>query len=156
MVLSQIQAGARKTERRLEDFDITGTFLTCISNDSQEAKDIARGQVAMYVSMGYYTPVLVHEGFVEEMQQVRKFMEAGNPEKAVASVSDEMVERLTVSGNRKEFREALKERFEAGMKLAILYPVAGFHSPYPTKELNTGPESSAGVYEAALEAAKSL
>jgi len=79
-----------------------------VSDDQSESREIVREFVALYVcSMGdYYHKLVSSYGFGEEADRARKLW-SDNRAEAIKSISDELIDLVSVSGSPGEGRERL-------------------------------------------------
>ncbi len=91
-----------------------------VSENENESREIVREFIAMYVcSMGdYYQKVVSGYGFADEAAKARKLWRENKAE-AVKSISDDLVELVSVSGSPENGREKLK-RFLKNSDIPIL------------------------------------
>ena len=92
-------------------FDV-GVLLYCaISEDRQEAVELAKSGLAFYFPIPYFADVLEYHGFTAELDRGRKAAARRDVPGMIAAVSDEMVEAIAVAGTPDEVPEKLR-RYE--------------------------------------------
>ncbi|MFX0015863.1 MAG: LLM class flavin-dependent oxidoreductase [Promethearchaeota archaeon] len=91
----------RKPElRSKEEMEIASYILTCAS-DTENAKNLIQRNLAYYIGgMGtYYYEIIKRFGFIEEANRIKAAFQAGDREVAAKSVSQDMLDRITVVGS---------------------------------------------------------
>ena len=94
-----------------------------VSENRNESREIAREFVALYVcSMGdYYHKLVSSYGFGEEADRAKKLWRENRAE-AIKSISDEMLDLVSVSGSPEEGREKLREFAENSDLPILMFP----------------------------------
>ncbi len=117
--LGELQEGASKAGRNLNDV-ASALFATAfISNDAAAARRPARTLLSRYGSMPYYGNMLAAAGFEREMAGIRAA--AGDPKAALAAVSDAMIDATLLVGPEERVRERLTELTAPGVGWAIVF-----------------------------------
>jgi F420-dependent oxidoreductase-like protein len=120
--------GAVRSGRDMGQFEIAPMILTAVSDDDPRAvRDLARAHIAFYVGgMGtFYADLVERQGFPEEASRIAqewaKPGQAGRSS-AAAAVTDEMLDAMTLVGDRLHVLNKLDEYANAGVTL----PIAAF------------------------------
>ncbi|MXZ12546.1 MAG: LLM class flavin-dependent oxidoreductase [Candidatus Dadabacteria bacterium] len=94
-----------------------------VSDDRSESREIVREFVALYVcSMGdYYHKLVSSYGFREEADRAKKLWR-DNRAKAIKSISDELIDLVSVSGSPDEGRESLRAFAENSDLPILMFP----------------------------------
>lgn len=124
-----IRAGAARSRRDPREVVLAGFITSAASEESGPALDAARGLVALLSSFG--TSSLSREGNEEylkpfsknELQPIRDAMMKKGLLEAAKEAPDEMVRNFAAVGTKKEVCEKLLDYEEAGLNLAIMFPV---------------------------------
>jgi F420-dependent oxidoreductase-like protein len=117
-----LEAGAAKAERPVSDCTVCVVQPVVVTNDRQAGRDSVRPHLALYIGgMGsrrrnYYNQLWQRYGFVEEAQRIQDLYLDRRKEEAIALVSDEMVDLVTIIGPAEECRERLAELERHGVQ----------------------------------------
>ena len=106
VVVPAIGRGAEGAGRELGEINITTNVITQISEDRDEARLLAAGQLAFYATTRSYTPVLALHGFEDRVGPIREAHARGDFG-AMAQLAAPMVDTLTVAGTPEEIRERI-------------------------------------------------
>jgi probable F420-dependent oxidoreductase len=109
-LLPNLEAGAALAGRPLAALDVTVSACCSIDDDSATAKRAAAGLVAFYATVRTYADFFAFHDLSTDQQRVRDAFRLGTPAAALGEhVSDDAVERLTVSGTPDEVRRQLAD-----------------------------------------------
>src|SRR5215510_7239855 len=123
-----IEIGAKRAGRNLEDIDLTTLLITAISRDRQQAIQDAKNQIAFYASVKSYEGILNLHGWEQQKLAIWEHFRTFNLPKMAAAVTDDMVEQIAIAGTPDECREQL-HKWEGLIDLLIHYtPTAGMHA----------------------------
>jgi len=100
---------AREVDRHPDDIRVAPYVPAAVSDDAEDARDVARGHVAYYVGSGEGYRRAVAQSFPEQADAVAEAWRDGDRDGARAAVTDEMLDALTVAGTPADARE----QFEA-------------------------------------------
>ena len=122
-----IEEGLRRSGRDRKDFAVYLYIDVLISDDREQALEIARGTPAFYATVRAYAPFFALHGFEDEAKQIREtFREAkGFTPKANAIVTDEMAEAFVVIGNADEVKAKVAEYAEFADGIILQTPTQG-------------------------------
>jgi F420-dependent oxidoreductase-like protein len=120
--IAAIRAGAERVERDANLIDIAPFVNVVVSDDLKNAHNQARLPLAYYVGgMGdYYHDSLARLGFVDEADRIRELWQAGRPKSAIAAVTDEMVDSISICGSIENCRARLDEMYAFGATLPLV------------------------------------
>lgn len=118
---AQIAKGAEAKGRSIEDIEIATSVICSVADDSRQAIDGAKPQIAFYGTTRTYKPVLDHHGFGDATERLRAAHAANDMFGMAAVVTDEMVETYAVTGPPDEARAKL-QRYEGVVDTVILNP----------------------------------
>jgi len=104
------------------DFFVGDMIPTCISDDRDAARAVARKTLQFYVSLPNYRSYWKEAGYEEEMLAIEEALQAGERERVGALMSDRWLADCTLSGPASEVLEGLEAWYEAGVKTPILVP----------------------------------
>ncbi|WP_190814446.1 LLM class flavin-dependent oxidoreductase [Saccharopolyspora pogona] len=107
-VLPRLRQGAQRSGRPLQTLDVTVSACCSIDDDSVSARRRAAGLVGFYASVRTYADFFAFHGLAEDHSRVSEAFRGGTPADRLGSlVSDEAVDRLTISGTPDEVRARL-------------------------------------------------
>ena len=121
----QVVQPALAAGRSASDVTVAPQVLALASNTEEEnahARNLARAHMAYYVGgMGtYYNDLFRRYGYVEESARVREAWEAGDRERAAQSITDEMLENITIIGDRDDCLRKVEKYRQAGADMPVL------------------------------------
>lgn len=124
--LRQLEAGARKAGRRLEDIDRPQLVVCSVDNDRKRALDGARKLVTQY--LGQQPHIMkasgVKQELLDEIAQVLTWPATEEQiEEAMRLVPDDVVQLITASGKPDEVKAKVREYVANGATCPILYPL---------------------------------
>jgi 5,10-methylenetetrahydromethanopterin reductase len=96
---------AREDDRDPAAIAVTPYVPSAVSDDPEEARDIARGHIAYYVGSGEGYRKAAAQSFPDAATEVAQAWRDGDRETARAAVTDEMLAGLTVAGTPEQARE---------------------------------------------------
>ena len=109
--LDDLRRGADLGNRDPDDVRTTFVLPCCALPDGDAARNLARQHLAFYVGgMGdFYRNALARQGYEEQAHAIHDAWQDGDHERAVGTVSDDLLDALAAAGTPEEVRE----RFEA-------------------------------------------
>jgi coenzyme F420-dependent oxidoreductase len=112
--LDDFRRGAELGDRDPEDMRVAVTVRSCVLDDPERAREVARRQLAFMIGAygPYYRQSIAEQGFEAATDSVHEAWTEGDRETAVAAVTDEMVDRLVAVGTQETAEERL-QRYEA-------------------------------------------
>jgi alkanesulfonate monooxygenase SsuD/methylene tetrahydromethanopterin reductase-like flavin-dependent oxidoreductase (luciferase family) len=120
-----LQAGAKRAGRSLDQFDAVVGFPTIVTPDASGIEQ-NKGQIVMFATaMGsskFYAESFSQAGFSDEVRRIQELVARGDMKGAVAVVSDEMCDALTLSGTPDNVRKRIDAYRAAGAKTIALNP----------------------------------
>ncbi|HVU12352.1 MAG TPA: LLM class flavin-dependent oxidoreductase [Phototrophicaceae bacterium] len=124
--LDQLEAGARKAGRRLEDIDRPQLVVCSVDTDRKRALDGARKLVTQY--LGQQPHIMkasgVSQELLDEIGQVLTWPATEEQiEEAMRLVPDDVVQLITASGTPTEVKAKVREYVANGATCPILYPL---------------------------------
>lgn len=125
----QIQRGANKRERKLENFDIQAYLLISIGRDRVRARNAIKPLIGSFIGMaGFFgpDPILTCTGLTpEEIKPLTGPALKG--ENVAPLVTDWMLDTFTISGTPEECQERLDLLFEAGLTSPVAFETPGIN-----------------------------
>lgn len=126
MAMAQLEIGAKKAGKSIDDIDRPQLVVCSVDHDRQKALDAARKLVTQY--LGQQPHIMkasgVSQDLLDEIGQVLTWpaTEAQILE-AMKLVPDEVVQMITASGTPAEVKGKVREYIAAGATCPILYPL---------------------------------
>jgi F420-dependent oxidoreductase-like protein len=127
-----LSKGAERSGRPLEDLSICVSQSVVVTDDVQAGRQAVRPHLALYIGgMGsrrknYYNQLFRRYGFEEEAERIQELYLDRRREEAMAAITDEMVDLVTIIGPVEECRRRLSELEAAGVdEVALSLQVPG-------------------------------
>ena len=134
-----LAAGAARSGRDLDGFDVAPNVQVHIADDLAAARDAMRPFLALYIGgMGsrernFYTEQAARYGFEQAARTVQDHYLAGDRPQAMAALPDELIDLVTLCGPAARVRERLEAHREAGVGTLIAAPMAWTHAERVTQ-----------------------
>src|ERR1700712_1006806 len=125
-----LETGAAKSGRSLENFDIAPTVNMYISDDRAKARDMMRPVLGLYIGgMGskeknFYAELVGRYGFEAEAAKVQDLFLSGQREEAMAALPDELIDLVSLCGPEDVVLEQLRKFKAAGVGTLSVLPMA--------------------------------
>jgi F420-dependent oxidoreductase-like protein len=125
-----LEEGAARSGRSLDDFRIMPTVNCYIGDDAEQARNLTRPFIALYVGgMGsreknFYNALVQRYGFEDEARRVQELYLDGKREEAMAALSDELIDKVSLVGPKEKVRDQLQVFREAGVHTLGVTPLA--------------------------------
>jgi 5,10-methylenetetrahydromethanopterin reductase len=117
--LGELAEGAKTANRKVSEVEPTLFATAFISDDLEAARRPARKLLSRYGALRYYGNMLANAGFRSEIEGIRA---AGRDEpKAMAAVSDNMIDSALLVGPESRIRERLAELAAPGLGTVIVF-----------------------------------
>jgi F420-dependent oxidoreductase-like protein len=114
VVVPRVREGRERAGKALEGFDIVAAVPVGLTDDPDAARAAMRQDLITYASLPFYRSMLERSGFGAEIAAFDEGMQAGDPDRAKAGLSDRMLDALTGIGKAEEVRAAVERYREAG------------------------------------------
>jgi F420-dependent oxidoreductase-like protein len=120
-----LEAGATRSGRSLDGFDIAPTVQVSIDDDLERARDMMRPFIALYVGgMGsrdknFYNQLMRRYGFEDAASEIQDLYLEGKKQEAAAAIPPELIDLVTMCGPRERVAERLEVYREAGVGTLI-------------------------------------
>lgn len=125
VVLPNLQTGAARANRSLENFDIACGLPAIVTAD-QNGLELIKGQVLMFATAGgsspFYGESFSRAGFSAPLAEVRERVSRKDMQGALRVITDEMADAFTLAGSREHVRRRLRAYQEAGIKTIVMNP----------------------------------
>ena len=128
--LPLLEEGAARVGRSLDGFRVAPSVNFLVSDDENAARDAVRPFLALYIGgMGsreknFYNQLVRRYGFEQEAQDVQDLYLAGRKEDAMARLSHELIDLVSLVGRRERVREKMQVFREAGVHTLGITPLA--------------------------------
>lgn len=126
--LRQLEAGATRAGRNLDDIDRPQLIVCSVDNDREAAIDTTRGLLCQYLAQQPHIAKAsgVSEDVVRQIQAILGWPATHEQiENAKHLVPEDLIQRITASGTPDEARAKVQEYVKRGATCPILYPVGG-------------------------------
>ena len=117
--LEWLETGADRTGRSVDDIDVAMYVLIAIDDDPDVARDKAREHIAYYLRdiPGYYGRVAAMAGFEDEVERAEQ---AASTADAAATLSDDFVDLMSVTGTPDDIESGMQELRDTGVELPVV------------------------------------
>jgi F420-dependent oxidoreductase-like protein len=125
-----LEEGASRAGRSLNGFDIAPTVNAFVSDDLEQARDLMRPVLALYVGgMGsrdqnFYNKLVQRYGFEAAAEEVQNLYLDGRKDEAAAAIPAELIDMVSLCGPRDVVRDRLAAFREAGVGTLMITPMA--------------------------------
>jgi len=118
----ELEAGAEKAGRDAGQIEVSPYIPAAVSSGENLAKSIVKEYIAYYVGgMGtFYHSAMVRYGFQAEADMIVDKWSKGDKSGAINSVTDEMVDSLSICGRAESGRSKIAEYIDNGADLPII------------------------------------
>ncbi|MCX5230199.1 LLM class F420-dependent oxidoreductase [Streptomyces sp. NBC_00233] len=124
-----LKEGAAARAPELGPLQISAGGLLAIGPDAERTRELARGQLALFVGgMGapghnYYHDLVSRYGYAREAETIQRLFRAGDKAGAAAAVPAALLEATTICGTESYVRDRLDAYREAGVTHLQVVPV---------------------------------
>jgi len=124
-----LEEGAARAGRSLDDFRICPSVNVMISDDIENARNMMRPILALYVGgMGsrdqnFYNRLVSSYGFEREAEKVQDLYLAGQKTEAMFALPDELIDLVSIVGPRDRAKAKIRAFRDAGVDTLIVWPV---------------------------------
>ncbi|HEY8641670.1 MAG TPA: LLM class F420-dependent oxidoreductase [Candidatus Dormibacteraeota bacterium] len=132
VILPELEKGAARSGRSLDDFSVCVFQPVVVTADRKAGRDLVRPHLALYIGgMGsrgknYYNQLFRRYGYEEEAARIQDLYLERRKDEAMALITDEMIDAVTVIGTAGECREQLDELERVGVdEVAMALQVPG-------------------------------
>lgn len=125
--LEQIDRGAKRSGRRVEDLEIVQRRAMRVTETAEETRDALeffRGHLAFYGSAAAYQQALIALGYGEAVEEIRAGYAARDRARTMRAVTDEMVTRIFTFGAADDCRARLRAHYDGGLDTIAVSPQA--------------------------------
>ncbi len=122
--LEQMDLGAKRVGRRVDDLEIVMRRAILVCDDETEGREFFRRHFAFYASAPAYQDTVIRLGYRDAVDEVRAGYETRDRARITAAISDEMVERVFVFGDEARCQARLRADYETGIETVAVSPQA--------------------------------
>jgi F420-dependent oxidoreductase-like protein len=125
-----LEAGAARSGRSLDGFDIAPTVNAYVSDDREAARNIMRPVLALYIggmgsrAQNFYNNLVQRYGFEAAAREIQELYLDGRQDDAAAAIPDALIDMVSLCGPRDVVRDRLAAYREAGVGTLMLSPMA--------------------------------
>lgn len=125
-----LEEGAGRADRSLDGFDIAPTVNAYVSDDREQARDLMRPVLALYIGgMGsrdqnFYNRLVQRYGFEAAAAEIQDLYLSGKKEEAGAAIPNELIDMVSLCGPRDVVRDRLAAFRDAGVGTLMVTPMA--------------------------------
>ncbi|MGH2746595.1 MAG: LLM class flavin-dependent oxidoreductase [Actinomycetota bacterium] len=132
--LGWVAEGASEAGRDPGQLDCVIRLPVAMDEDEEVLGLMARRLITSYVTVDVYNRSISTQGFKTEARDIKDAWRTGDRERANDLVSDELVDRLLIFGDRDACREKLRAFRDAGVKTPVLFPFSVAGDPVERKK----------------------
>ena len=125
-----LQEGADRAGRSLDGFDIAPTVNAYVSDDREQARNLMRPVLALYIGgMGsrdqnFYNRLVQRYGFEGPAAEIQDLYLSGKKEEAAAAIPNELIDMVSLAGPADVVRDRLAAFRDAGVGTLMITPMA--------------------------------
>ena len=125
-----LQEGAERAGRSLDAFDIAPTVNAYVSDDREQARNLMRPVLALYIGgMGsrdqnFYNRLVQRYGFEGPAAEIQDLYLSGKKEEAAAAIPNELIDMVSLAGPADVVRDRLAAFRDAGVGTLMITPMA--------------------------------
>lgn len=120
--LAQIDAGAKRAGRRVEDLEIIKRRGIYVSADYDGALEYFRQYIGFYGAAPAYQKIMIRLGYQDTVNSIIDGYAAGDRARVRDAVNDEMVTRLFAFGSEADTQAVVRNDLAAGIDSAVVSP----------------------------------
>ncbi len=120
-IRENVEKGVRESGRELSDIPLYSFVLSSASSDEEAVEELRRS-AAFYCAAPTYRKILTVMGFGDVAEEVDKLWRAGERERALKKIPDELVEAVSIVADREEETREKLEQYSRNGVTPLLYP----------------------------------
>lgn len=124
-MLEHVRAAAARAGRDPDGLEVVARFQTFVTDDVEGARSVMRLMMGPYFATSVYNRFVSWCGFPDEAHAILDAWKAKDRARNLASVTDDMVDRIAVVGSADACRARIEEFRAAGVTTPMIHPVAG-------------------------------
>ncbi len=123
VVKQNLEKGAKRSGKSLNDINIASYILVSMSEDRKKAMEKVKPMIAFYLSLPIFDAILEDIGMTDEVAPVSEAYSKGNKEEAFEYMTEDIIDTFAVAGTPEECREKLEGFVEAGVNEPLAWPI---------------------------------
>ncbi len=124
-MIEHVRAGAARAGRDPDGLEVVARFQTFVTDDVERARGIMRMLMGPYFATSVYNRFVDWCGFHDEARAILDAWQAKDRARNMATVTDDMIDRIAIVGNADACRARLEAFHAAGVTTPMIHPVAG-------------------------------
>jgi F420-dependent oxidoreductase-like protein len=125
VVVPAVTEGRERAGKGMEGFEIVAAVPVGLTDAPDEARARQRAELVPYASLPFYRKMLERSGFGEDLAAFDEGVQAGDMERAVAGLSDRLLDALGGIGSADDVRAAVERYKAAGTTSPCIGAVPG-------------------------------
>lgn len=126
VVMPNLAIGAARAGRDPTDLDVFACLFAAPGSDRRSARDAIRRQMLAYAQLPFYRDMLIASGFGEDIAAFNAGIAAQDLPRALAGLSDAMIDHIAATGSPDEVAETLVSFTDAGCTIPGVGVVGGY------------------------------
>jgi F420-dependent oxidoreductase-like protein len=114
VVVPEVTKGRERAGKTLEGFDIVAAVPSAVTDEPETARAKLRKDLIPYFSLPFYRAMIERSGFEDDVAGFDAGMQKGDPDAAVAAISDRFLMTLTAIGDGPEAIASVQRYQDAG------------------------------------------
>jgi alkanesulfonate monooxygenase SsuD/methylene tetrahydromethanopterin reductase-like flavin-dependent oxidoreductase (luciferase family) len=114
IVIPEVTKGREKAGKTLEGFDVVAAVPSALTDDREGALGALRQELVTYFSLPFYRAMIERSGYADDVKAFDEGMQAGDVERAKASISDTFLDALGAIGSEQQVKEGVERYLDAG------------------------------------------
>jgi F420-dependent oxidoreductase-like protein len=124
VVVPEVSKGRERAGKTLEGFDVVAAVPSAVTDEPEQARSKLRKDLVPYFSLPFYRAMIERSGYEDDVAGFDAGMSDGDPEAAVAAISDRFLKTLTAIGSQSDAVESVERYLEAGTTSPCIGAVA--------------------------------
>jgi probable F420-dependent oxidoreductase len=133
VVMPNLRIGAERAGRDVSELEVFACMFAAPGPNRASSRDAVRRQLLPYLQLPFYRNMLVASGFAEDCAAFDEGMSTQDLPKALAGISDAMVDGIAATGTIEDVAETLDQFVRAGCTIPAV-GVAGGYEGYEGAE----------------------
>jgi probable F420-dependent oxidoreductase len=122
-MMEHVRRGAERAGRDPSTIEVVSRFMVAVADDPTPIRNAMKMMMGPYFATSVYNRFVAWCGFAEEAGAILDAWNTKDRTRNVASVTDEMVERLVILGPRDYCRARIQAFVDAGVTTPMINPV---------------------------------
>ncbi len=127
------EEGVRIAAQACPGKEVAERIMCCPDEDEEQVRDTVRWMMTPYIAVPAYNRFIAAQGFEDEARQVAEAWANRERDKAVAAVTDRLIDALVIYGPAAKCKERLDSFRAAGLDTPILAPFSLTGDPAKVK-----------------------